>query len=161
MKLQLAISLILAMLLSMNAFGMNMSATPNSTSGDIFFQKANVVFLKSTQTVRDLSDRHLDRLIEFRADSIQISCSDIKDIMSQFSTQIEVLNQDLKGQGAVETEVRKSLEQKFQHLQILSQESLKQCSEPDVNWTLDLIRQELMNTGFAVQSYRWKNSTQP
>lgn len=137
-------------------FAVQVNAAPRVIADPIqnTLYQANRELFQSTQAVRALSDRHLDRMIEAASSAAQVSCADIKDILSQFSSRAESLKIGFKNQESrLDANFNKNIGAKFLRLQTLSDSALQKCADHQVTETLDLIYQELMSTGFLVQSY--------
>ncbi len=130
-----------------------------STSNNNLLQKASLSLLQSTQDVRLLSERHLDRVVEVKPELPQLSCADVKDTLSQFSARRAALKNDFENASSkYDSQFVKSFNVKLKSLDYLTERSLNKCADPEVGWLLDLLRNELMSTGFLIQTYQSSQS---
>lgn len=119
------------------------------------FKEMNQTLLKASQALRELSDRQLDRQLGMGPDLVMRSCSDIKDIMAHVQGRVEEMKEKMKKHS---DDSVKELKTKLSKIESLSQDALKQCSEPEVGWTLDKLREETMAAGFLLQSIEFKKA---
>ncbi len=122
----------------------------------VLLKTINLSLSKEDPAIRALENRHLDRLIERPADLVKNSCADIKDSLSSFVAKIQDAKKDFKeSSDFLNKDFLRNVDNRFQTLEYLAQESLKKCADPsDVTETLVVLRKELFDTGFLIQSYQ-------
>ncbi|MEK6772419.1 MAG: hypothetical protein AABY64_00645 [Bdellovibrionota bacterium] len=123
---------------------------------EVLLKTINLSLSKEDPAIRALENRHLERLIERSPDLVKNSCADIKDSLSSFVVKIRNAKKDFKdNSNSLNADFLKNVDNRFQSLEYLAQDSLKKCADPaDVTETLAVLRKELFDTGFLIQSYQ-------
>ena len=118
----------------------------------LVLKEVNYSFFQISQVIRNISDAHLDRILEFNDGNAQ-TCREIKEKMTPFMSYLQKLNSEFKAK-AIPTKVAGSsvkIDEQFVYLQKLTQSSLDKCHTSEVLHVLQKLREEIMNTGFAIQ----------
>ena len=116
-------------------------------------KKVNLDLLESTKMIREFSDQHLDRQLNNDGDTYQKTCHDIQDLMTNMKSKIQTIKSAFEVEtNSLKTKGEPELKPHLIQLEKLTSDATQHCEDPSLVWTLDQIREELMKTGFIIQS---------
>lgn len=125
-----------------------------AAKSEVYFllKEVNYSFFQISQVIRNLSDAHLDRVLESKNDNAE-TCREIKEKLTPFMGYLQSLNSEFKTK-AIPTKTEGSpvkISDQFAQLQKLTQSSIDKCNTTEILFVLQELRKEIMNTGFAIQ----------
>lgn len=124
---------------------------------DGFLQKTDASLLYSAQTVRIANENYKEMMQNAPADMPKVSCSVVKDVMSQISTQLRAITVEFNERSSLmQKDFQVRIKNRLHKLAQETTEALEKCSDPElITAKLSSLREELMSASMDVQSYKF------